>query len=103
MAESAATTKRLKEYSEKIKLLPGLIETIAKHEKTLYGNGVPGMDEQMRNIWTWIETQKKIQEAREEAWKKFGWIIVSSLVGFFLIFIVQFVTFWVKIVPELSK
>lgn len=72
-------------------------------KKAIYGNGLPGMDEQLRNIWTWIEAQKKAQDKRAEFWGKFSWLIITIIVTGFFGFIAQFAYFWFTIVPELQK
>lgn len=105
---SRTSNRRLNDHSQKIKLLPGVIEQVSKHDKkiedlrhTVFGNGDIGMDEQLRNIWAWIELQKQAQEKRIDFWNRFSWLIITAIVTGFLAFVVQFIVFWVRIVPEL--
>lgn len=46
-----------------------------KHEHTLYGNGTPGMDEQIRNITSYIELLVKL------AWIIVGGVVTIALSG----------------------
>lgn len=44
---------------------------LKKHSSALFGNGEIGMDENIRNIWKWVETQQEkykieMQEKRED-------------------------------------
>lgn len=76
---------------------------VDKHEKVLFGNGEPGLDEQIRGIHTWIGEQKKSADKKAEFWGKFSWLIISSIVISLIAFIGQAVIFWVRVVPEISK
>lgn len=76
---------------------------IDKHEKTLYGNGEPGMDEQIRGIHAWISEQKKASDKRAEFWGKFSWLVITLAVSGVTAFIGQALYFWFRVVPELSK
>jgi|WetSurMetagenome_2_1015567.scaffolds.fasta_scaffold52991_3 hypothetical protein len=76
---------------------------IEKHDKTLYGNGEPGMDEQIRGIHTWINEQRKAADKRSEFWSKFSWLIITLVAGGFTAFIGQALYFWFRVVPEISK
>lgn len=53
----AVTARKQQEISDNIKLIPSMMNQIAEQdkrqkrvEKTIYGNGEPGMDERLRNI-----------------------------------------------------
>jgi hypothetical protein len=58
-----------------------------KHDKTLYGNGEPGMDENIREILKYIVEQKEEKKKRRETWGKIQIPVTISgilfAVGFF--------------------
>ena len=76
---------------------------VDKHDKYLFGNGEPGMDEQIRNIGTWIGEQKKAADKRAEFWAKFSWLIITLAITGLTAFLGQAVYFWIAIVPDLMK
>lgn len=52
-----------------------------RHAKTLYGNGEPGMDEQIRRIYEWIEEQKNAAKDGKAEIKKYVFWGVTFLVS----------------------
>ena len=104
------SARKQKDYSEKIALIPGIMQTVSEHEKritkqdhTLYGNDKIGHDEQLRNIWAWIDLQKQKEQRRLEWWNKFQWVVIPIAVSGFSLFLGQAVYFWLAIVPDLMK
>lgn len=109
MANATITTKT----RENIRLIPGLMEKVAKHEKqlehthhVLFGNGEPGWDEKLREIITWIHEQKertinegKEQRATEIYYKRL--VIGTALYAVVMLLINGFVWFF-KILPVLA-
>ena len=91
-----------KQTRQNINLIPSLMEQVAKDHKFLYGNGEPGLDERMRNIEKWIELQISKEQKRIAWWDKFQWVIIPIAITFFLGFIVQFILFWIRVVPNIS-
>lgn len=92
-----------------INLLPGLVSTVAKHDESLssiqhymFGNGQPGLDEQIRKIQTWIDLQIERDKRRIQWWDKFQWVIIPLLVTAALGFVGQFVYFWMTLIPKLQ-
>ncbi len=51
---------------------------IDKHDKTLYGNGEPGMDESIRRILDYITEEKAEKQKRKEMWGKIQIPVVVS-------------------------
>ena len=49
--------------------------------KTIYGNGVPGMDENIRTILAWIEVQKVKDADRGAEIKKYVFWLVTFVSG----------------------
>lgn len=104
----ALTARKQKDYSDKIALIPGIIQTVSEHEKEikrhskdLYGNGEPGMDEQLRKIWEWIDLQKAKELKRLAWWDKFQWVVIPIVVSGAALFLGQAVYFWLVVVPDL--
>jgi len=87
---------------KKINLLPGLLEGYAKHDKFLFGNGEPGIDERMRNIEKWIELQIEKEKKKIAWWDRFQWVIIPIIITFTVGFIGQFIVFWIRVVPGLK-
>lgn len=115
-------SKRLEEHSKKIdridqqqaehyrilssidrRLTPELLAKIEQHDHTLYGNGSPGMDEQIRNIGAWIDSQKQSADRRRAWWDKFQWIVIPMGVAGVVAFVGQFLVFWFDVVPKLQQ
>lgn len=122
MAQTVADKKRLDDHSKKIdrieqqqaeqyrilssidrRLTPELLEKIEQHDHTLYGNGQPGMDEQIRNIGAWIETQKQAAERRRAWWEKLQWVVIPIGITGLIAFVGQFLVFWFDVVPKLQQ
>ena len=76
---------------------------IDKHNKTLYGNGEPGIDEQIRNIHLWMEAQKEKDRKRVEWWNKLQWIIIPIVITGFFAFVGQAVYFYFDLIPKLQN
>lgn len=94
-----------------INLIPDLVKQVAEHEtqlkekhKVMFGNGNKeiGWDEQLRQIWAWIEVQKGKEERRKIWWDKFQWVIIPILVVGFFSFMAQVVYFYFVIVPQIT-
>jgi len=79
------TARKKAEISEKVKLIPAMMNQVADHdkriieqdrrqsriEKTLFGNGEPGMDERLRNIERSLSTLIKL-----------AWVFTGSVGGY---------------------
>jgi hypothetical protein len=76
---------------------------LEKHESTLYGNGVPGMDEQIRNINGWIEAQKELALKRKQWWDKLQWVVIPIFVGGLVTLMYQAFVFFTEIAPILES
>lgn len=68
--------KRVLEVHNTLTVLQSSLESdirrrLDKHSKTLYGNGEPGIDEQIRDIYKWIQEQKKKEADKSEDIKKY--------------------------------
>jgi hypothetical protein len=98
------------ETHKKINTIPGLIEKVAEHErelkekhKIMFGNGDSiGWDEQLRNIFQWIESQKEAQEYRKMFWTRIAWIIATPILAGIGLFVYQAFVFFYEIVPILK-
>jgi hypothetical protein len=73
------TARKQAEISEKMKLLPAVMNQMAEYDKrqlrvehTLFGNGEPGMDERLRNIERSLKTLTHLI-----------WIMTGSVGGYF--------------------
>jgi len=104
----AISTRKQQQHSDKIALIPGIIQTVSdhdkeikRHSKDLYGNGEPGMDEQIRKIWEWIDLQKAKETKRAQWWDKFQWVVIPIFVSGLLLFLGQAAYFWFAVVPDL--
>lgn len=73
-----------------------------KHDKTLYGNGVPGMDEQLRRIIEWIEEQKQKEFRRKQWWDKLQWVVIPMFIGGVVTLGYQAFVFFTQIAPILE-
>ncbi|HET8669715.1 MAG TPA: hypothetical protein VFM05_03535 [Candidatus Saccharimonadales bacterium] len=73
-----------------------------KHDKTLYGNGEPGMDEQIRNIVAWISRQDEAVKRRAAWWDKFQWVVIPIVITGLVTFFYQAFVFYFRIVPLLE-
>jgi len=81
----ALTARKKAEISEKIKLIPAMMNQVAEQDKriveqdkrqsrvehTLFGNGEPGMDERLRNIERSLNTLIKL-----------SWLAIGSVGGY---------------------
>jgi hypothetical protein len=81
----AVTARKQQEISDKIKLIPAMMNQVAEHdkhfaeqdkwqervEKTIYGNGEPGMDERLRNI-----------ERSLKLLLQLAWVMVATVGGY---------------------
>ena len=102
----AISARKQTEISEKIKLIPSIMTTIADHDKnlekvkkTMLGNGEPGWDERLRNIEKYIELQIAKENRRIAWWEKFQWVIIPMAISGLLVFIGQAIIFYFKIFP----
>ena len=76
---------------------------IDKHDKTLYGNGEPGHDEMIRDIYSFIGTQKTADERRRSWWDKFQWVIIPLVIGGIVTFVWQALVFYFQVFPAIEK
>lgn len=70
--------------------------------KTLFGNGEPGWDEQLRNIMIWIQRQDDAAKRRAAWWDKLQWVVIPVVIGGVLTFFYQAFVFYFRIVPLLE-
>lgn len=100
--EETARHKQQKEDVREIKERVITAEAqLAKHSGALFGNGKIGIDEHIRNIWSWVEEQKekakrdtveKMEEERERRRARVN--LQNSLI---LLFVSQIVTIIISI------
>lgn len=74
-----------------------------KHDKALYGNGEPGMDEQLRNIVAWMNKQDEAAKRRAAWWDKLQWVVIPMAIGGVATFAYQAFVFYFQIVPIIEK
>lgn len=99
------------ETKKQIKMIPGLVDTVAhhdeelkKHHKVMFGNGdgTIGWDEQIRTIQNWINLQIEKEKKRAAWWDKFQWVIIPMAVGVAGAFVWQVVYFYFTVVPKFT-
>ena len=76
---------------------------IEKHEKSLYGNGEPGMDENIRNL---VKSQQEYQKALQEEKDQRQWLYratVGAAISTMFMLIVNGFIYFAKILPVLEK
>jgi hypothetical protein len=56
-------------------------DTLRKHNKTLFGNGEPGMDEILRELYKWMLEQKASEKEGWSEAKKFGIGLVAFILN----------------------
>lgn len=61
---------------------------IDKHDSALFGNGHPGMDEQIRQISTYMSVLIKL-----------GWIVIGTLVTSLVAGIIAATVYLIKVIP----
>jgi hypothetical protein len=49
-----------------------------QHHKTLYGNGEPGMDENIREILKYIKQEQEVKQRRRESWNKIQFPVITA-------------------------
>jgi hypothetical protein len=86
-----------------LKAVPGLISTVSSHDedikkirKTLYGNGEPGMDENIRTIMHDMAEDKKRRE----------WVFnatIGTALSAIVMLIINGVIYFFRILPVLEK
>jgi len=83
--------------------IDGINGRLEKHNKTLFGNGEPGLDEIMRGVSAWIKEYKETQKARQEKQDKYILLLVSTAVGMAATFIGGVLMWFVNIYPVISQ
>ena len=74
-----------------------------KHEKTLYGNGQPGHDEMIREIFAFINAQKETALRRRVWWDKLQWVVIPMVIGGAATLLYQAFIFFTQIAPILES
>jgi len=59
-----------------------------KHEKALFGNGVPGLDEEVRNIKKMLDVLIRL-----------AWIVATSIISVSVVGIISVIIYLVKVMP----
>ncbi len=102
----ALTARKQQEISEKIKIIPMLMDGAAKQdermrrvEKTMFGNGDPGWDERIRKIEKDIDMQIEKEKKRAMFWDKFQWVIIPFVISGVFVFIGQALVFYFRVLP----
>jgi len=97
MTQDYVTNEQFKQAMDKIE---GRLD---KHNKTLYGNGEPGLDEIMRNVNAWIKRREETEKTRNEKQDKYMLLLVSTAVGMVATFIGGVLMWFINIYPELAR
>lgn len=64
-------------------------ENLKKHSKTLYGNGEPGMDEEIRNIKSMLGVLIKL-----------AWIVTGAVVSVSVVGIAGVIVYLARVMPH---
>ncbi len=82
-------------------------EQVQPIKKYLFGNGVPGMDEQLRNIITYINEEKerraKQEKERRDSQLYYLRLTVGTAITSVVVLLVNGVIYFAKILPLLEK
>ena len=82
-------------------------EQVQPIKKYLFGNGVPGMDEQLRNIITYINEEKERRAKREKEHRDsqlyYLRLTVGTAITSVVVLLVNGVIYFAKILPLLEK
>ena len=97
MTQDYVTNEQFKQAMDKIE---GRLD---KHNKTLYGNGEPGLDEIMRNVNAWIKRREETDKLRTEKQDKYMMLLVSTAIGMAATFIGGVLVWFVNIYPVISN
>lgn len=97
MTQDYVTHEQLKQA------IDGINGRLEKHNKTLFGNGEPGLDEIMRNVSAWIKDYKESQKARQDKQDKYMLLLVSTAVGMAATFIGGVLMWFVNIYPVITN
>lgn len=60
---------------------PSVDRKLEKHDHALFGNGEPGMDEMIRQLFTWMNEQKAKEQDKTGEIKKYTFFFVTFLIA----------------------
>jgi len=100
MTTDYVTAEQFKQLLERLDKFEARIE---KHNKTLFGNGEPGLDEIMRNVSAWIKRREETEKLRQDKQDKYMLLLVSTAVGMAATFIGGVLMWFVNIYPAISQ